>query len=179
VTLARPNRVRCERRGDLIDQDFYYDGKTLTLHNPADQVYATVKAPPTIVETLQYAMDTLDLTVPAADFIYPNPYPLLIQDVTHAVVVGKAVIGGVKCHHLLFVRPDVEFQVWVAASGDPLPYKYVVTDTGTPERLRITTVMSDWNTNPSVTDELFTFRPPEGARATTFLPLVTTGGSNR
>ena len=46
-------------------------------------------------------------------------------------------------------------------------------------RLRITTVMSDWNTNPAVTDELFTFRPPEGAKAITFLPLITTGGTSR
>ena len=48
VIVSRPNRLRAERRGDLIDQIFYYDGKTLTLYNPADKVYATEPAPGTI-----------------------------------------------------------------------------------------------------------------------------------
>jgi hypothetical protein len=173
VTILRPDKIRSERRGDLVDQDFYYDGKTLTLHNPADHVYATVDAPSTITGTVEYARETLGLSVPASDLLYPDAFTLLMKDVTHAAAVGKAVIGGVRCDHLLFVRPGVDFQIWVAESGAPLPMKYVVTDTQHPERLRITTVMSDWNTSPGATDELFTFRPPEGARAVTFLPLIT------
>jgi hypothetical protein len=178
VTIQRPNKIRAERRGDLIDQDFFYDGRTLTLYNPADRVYATVPAPKTVEETIHYAREKLELVVPASDLIYRNAYPLLMQEVTHAELVGKAVIGGVSCNHLLFVRPGVDFQVWVADRGDPLPYKYVVTDTGTPERLRITTVMSNWDVAPAVTNELFEFRPPAQAHAITFLPLVTTGGSS-
>jgi len=94
-----------------------------------------------------------------------------MQEVTLAVVVGKAVIGGVKCDHLLFSRPGVDFQVWVADGGKPLPYKYVVTDTGTPMRLSITTVISDWNIKPSVADTRFTFVPPQGVKQIVFMPL--------
>jgi hypothetical protein len=178
VTVQRPNKIRATRRGDVIDQDFYYDGRTLTLHNSADRVYATVPAPKTVEGTIDYAREKLGLNVPASDIIYRNAYPLLMEDVTHAALVGKAVIEGVKCDHLLFTRPGVDFQVWVADSGAPLPHKYVVTDTGTPERLRITTVMSDWDVNPVVAEKLFEFRAPEGAQAIAFLPLVTTGGSD-
>jgi hypothetical protein len=179
VTIKRPNMIRCSRRGDLIDQDFFYDGKNLTLYNPADRAYATVVAPKTIEGVIHYTVDTLGLTVPAADLIYKNAYPLLMQHVTHAELVGKAVIGGVTCDHLLFVCPEVDFQVWVADSGLRLPMKYVVTDTATPERLSITTVMSEWNVDPGVTDDLFAFRPPAGTQKIDFLPLTTTGGSNR
>lgn len=174
VTVRRPNKLRAERRGELIDQAFYYDGKTLTLFNPADRVYSTVRAPGTIEETLDYVRESLGLIVPVADLVYRNNFGLLMQDVSFAVVVGKSVIGGVKCDHLLFRRPGVTFQVWVAESGDPLPLKYVVTDTGTPARLSITTVMSDWDTEPDAPDDLFAFEPPEGAQAITFLPLRTT-----
>lgn len=45
VIVSRPNKLCAERRGDLIDQIFYYDGKALTLYNPADKVYATEPAP--------------------------------------------------------------------------------------------------------------------------------------
>jgi len=171
VIVSRPNKLRAERKGDVLDQVFYYDGKTLTLYNPSDKVYATVPAPGTIEKTLDFARESLGLIVPAADLVYRNAYPLLMHEVSSAIVVGKAVIGGVTCSHLAFRRPGVDFQVWVADGGKPLPCKYVVTDTSTPARLSVTTVMSDWNVAPAVTDATFRFVPPPGATAIAFMRL--------
>jgi hypothetical protein len=171
VVLSRPNKLRAERKADPINQVFYYNGKTLTLYNPSDKVYATESAPDTIEGMLDFARESLGLVMPVGDLLYRNAYPLLMQDVTSAVVVGKAVIRGVKCDHLLFSRPGVDFQVWVSDRGRPLPYKYVVTDTGTPALLSITTVMSDWNVAPAVTDARFHFVPPKGAKTIIFMSL--------
>ncbi len=128
--VSRPNKLLAERRGDLINQNFYYDGKTTTLCNPSDKVYATVPAPATIDGTLHYVRDSLGLIIPISDLVYSNAFPLLMKDVTYAAVVRKAFINGVKCDHLTFSRPGVDFQVWVADSGKPLPMKYIVTNTG-------------------------------------------------
>jgi hypothetical protein len=171
VVISRPNKLRAERKGDLTDQVFYYNGKTLTLYNPSDKVYATDPAPGTIQDTLTYAREKLGLVVPVADLIYPNAYPLLMQGVTLAKVVDKSMIGGVRCDHLLFSRPGVDFQVWVADTGKPLPYKYVVTDTGTPALLSVSTVMSRWNVAPQVADARFTFVPPKGTKKIIFMPI--------
>jgi hypothetical protein len=179
VLVSRPDKLRAERKGDLLDQTFYYDGKTLTLYNPSDKVYATEPAPGTIEALRDYARESLGLTVPVADLVYRNTFPLLRQDVTLAVVVGKAVIGGVRCDHLVFSRPGVDFQVWVADGDQPLPYKYVVTDTGIPGRLSVTTVMSDWNVAPTVDDTRFTFVVPQEVKRITFMPLATSSGSSR
>jgi hypothetical protein len=179
VIISRPNKLRAERKGDVISQIFYYNGKTLTLYNPSDKVYATEPAPDTIERTLDFAREKLGLTVPVADLVYRNAFPLLMQDVTFAKVIGKAVIGGVKCDHLLFSRPGVDFQVWVADAGKPLPYKYVVTDTGIPGRLSVTTVMSKWNVAPAVDDARFSFVPPQGAKKISFMPLETSSGASR
>jgi hypothetical protein len=179
VIISRPNKLHAERKGDLIDQVFYYDGKTLALHNPSDKVYATESAPGTIEELLDFARESLGLTVPVADLVYRNAIPLLMQDVNFAKVVGKAVIGGVKCDHLLFSRPGVDFQVWVADGGRPLPLKYVVTDTGTPGLISISTVMSEWNVAPAEADAQFNFVPPQGVKQITFMPLETSSGSSR
>ena len=179
VIISRPNKLRAERRGELIDQVFYYDGKTLTLYNPSDKVYATEPAPGTIEELLDFARESLGLIVPVSDLVYSYAFPLLMEDVTFAVVVGKTVINGVQCDHLLFSRPGVDFQVWVADGGKPLPIKYVVTDTGIPARVSITTVMSDWNVAPAAGDDRFTFVPPKGAKQITFMPLQTSSGSDR
>ena len=100
-----------------------------------------------------------------------------MQDVTLAVVIGQTFIDGIKCDHLLFSRPGVDFQVWIAAAGQPLPYKYVVTDTGTPARISITTVMSDWNVAPAVPDARFTFVPPAGAKPIIFMHSKQTADS--
>ena len=94
VTISRPSGIRATRRGELVDQDFYYDGRTLTLYNPIDRVYATVDAPPTIEGVLHFAHDRLGLAVPAGDLVYPNPYPHLIAGVTHAAVLGRPSSAG-------------------------------------------------------------------------------------
>ena len=169
VIVGRPNKLQGERKGHLTDQLFYYDGKTLTLYNPSEKVYASMPAPATIEETLDFAHESLGIGYPISDLVRPNVFPLLMQDVTLALNIGKEVISGVKCDHLLFSRPGVDFQVWVPESGPPLPRKYVVTDRGTPELLSITTLMSDWNEAPAAADSQFRFVPPSGTKATTFL----------
>jgi len=179
VIVSRPNKLHAKRADDLIEQVFYYDGKTLTLYNPANKVYATEPAPETIEALLDFARESLGLIIPVSDLVYRNAFTLLMQDVTFAVVVGKSVIDGVTCDHLLFSRPGVDFQVWVADGDQPLPCKYVVTDTGTPERLSITTVISDVNAAPPVDAGQFSFVPPQGAKPIAFLRIDTHGRASR
>ncbi len=167
VLVSRPNKLHVEREGR--DQIFYYDGNTLTLYNPSDKVYASMPAPATIEETLDFARASLGIGYPISDLVRPNVFPLLIQDVTLALNVGKEVISGVNCDHLLFSRPGVDFQVWIPDSGAPLPRKYIVTDRGTPELLSITTLLSDWDVAPSAVDSQFSFVAPSGTKAITFL----------
>ena len=174
VAVSRPSKLRAERKGELFEQVFYYDGKTLTLYNRTDNVYGTEPAPATIEEMLRYASDSLGLIIPAADLVYHDAYPLLMEGVTSATVIGKTIIDGVTCNQLAFSRPDVDFQVWVADGKQPLPCKYVVTDTSTPALISISTVMSDWNVAPAAADASFNFVAPEGAMAISFLPLDAT-----
>ena len=136
MTVKRPNKLRAVRTGESMNQRFFYDGKTLTLYNPSVKVYASQPAPATVEKMINLAREKVGIVLPAADLVYRNAFPLLTQDVTLAAVVGKAVIGGVRCDHLLFSRPGVDFQVWVADGKQPLPHKYVVTETATPSGWR-------------------------------------------
>ena len=179
VTVKRPNKLRTVRTGAGMDQGFFYDGKTLTLHNPKEKTYATTKAPDTIEKMITFARETAGLLLPSADLLYRNAFPLMMQDVTLAVVVGKTVVRGVRYDHLLFSRPEVDFQIWITEGKQPWPARYIVTETGTPALLSITTVLRDWNTAPAVDDAQFKFVPPKGARAISLTQLEKTGGSNR
>jgi len=164
VVVKRPNKLSAVRTGELMNERLFYDGKTLTLYRPSDKTYASATAPDTIERMIDFARETVGILLPAADLVYRGAYPLMMQDVSLAAVVGKATIGGVNCDHLLFSRPGVDFQIWIAAGDKPWPCKYVVTETDTPTKLSITTFLSGWNFNPVVQDARFTFVPPKDAR---------------
>jgi len=167
--VRRPNMLYAERKSDLAGQSFYYDGKSLTLYNPSDKVYATVAAPDTIEGMLDFARDRLDIVAPAGDLLYRNAFDLLMQATTSGFVVGKAMIGGVKCDHLAFRGPEVDWQVWIADGDRPLPQRYVVTTKDLASHPEFTTVMSNWNASPNLSDASFSFTPPAGAKPIDFL----------
>jgi len=177
VVVKRPNKLSAVRTGELMNEHLVYDGKTLTLYRPTDKTYSTAAAPPTIEKMIDYARETVGILLPAADMLYRGAYPLMTQDVTLAAVVGKSNIGGVNCEHLLFSRPGVDFQIWIAEGERPWPCKYVVTETDPPSKPSITTFLSGWNFNPVVQDAKFNFVPPKDARAIP-MPHEAAGGSN-
>jgi hypothetical protein len=179
VTVKRPNKLRAVRTGELMNESLFYDGKTMTLYKPSEKVYVTEKAGGTIEEMITYARETVGILFISADLLYRNAFPLLMQDVTLAVAVGKPVINGVKYDHVLFSRPGVDFQIWITEGKQPWPARYIVTETGTPALLSISTVLRDWNIAPAVDDARFSFVPPKGAKAISFKQLEKTGGSNR
>jgi hypothetical protein len=174
VTVKRPNKLSAARSGQLLNEQLFYDGKTLSLYRPSDKTYASATAPDTVEKMVDFARETVGILLPAADLVYRGAYPLMMQDVSLAVVVGQTVIGGVTCDHLLFSRPGVDFQIWIAQGKQPLPCKYVVTEMDTPTKLSITTFLNGWNLNPAAPDAQFTFVPPKDAKAIP-LPQAATG----
>ncbi|MBM9513965.1 DUF2092 domain-containing protein [Desulfogranum marinum] len=171
VIVSRPNNLRAERRGKLVDQIFYYNGNVLTLYHPETNLYATESVPENYLELFRYMANTLGFAVPVSDLILEGSYSLLMEDVTLAAYLGRSNINGVLCDQLLFSRPGVDFQVWVAVGDQPFPYKYVVTDTSAPDRMSIRTTMRDWNFTPELKKTEFTFTPPDGAHKIEFLPF--------
>jgi hypothetical protein len=179
LSVLRPNRMRAERRGELVDQVFYYDGKSLTLFNPKDGFYATVAAPATLEEMLDFARQSLDIVAPAGDLLYENAFEILMQDVKSGFVVGKGVIEGVRCDHLAFRAAEVDWQIWIQEGKQPLPRKLVITSTDVAGAPQFTVVMTKWNLAPKFSDGTFTFTPPKGARKVDFLPLGPSGPQSR
>ena len=169
LAAERPNKLFAHRLGEPLDQRFYYDGEKLTLYSPKDNAHATVPAPATIEEVLNFARDSLGLMVPAADLIYQNAFDLMVQDVNFAMDLGKTTIFGRTCDHLIFSRPGVDFQLWVASDHEPVPCKYVVTDTAYAGQLSVSTVVTAWESNPSIPANTFEFEPPAETQSIIFL----------
>lgn len=168
-SIQRPNKLRAERTGDLVDQIFYYDGKSLTLHNPSEKYYATVAAPGTLEDMLDFAREKLDVVAPAGDLLYKNAYDILIQDVSSAFVVGKGMVEGVRCDHLAFRAPHVDWQIWIEEGERPLPHKLVITTRDVVNAPQFTVVTTNWNLKPKFSAEMFSFVPPKGTQKVEFL----------
>jgi len=161
VSVERPNKLRAERTGDLVDQVFYYDGKTLTLHNPVGNYYATTAAPGTIEEMLDMAREKLDIVAPAGDLLYKNAYDILLQDVTSGFVVGKGMVNGVRCDHLAFRAPHVDWQIWIEDGARPLLRKLVITTRDKLNAPQFSVVVKNWNLEPKFAAETFSYVPPK------------------
>jgi hypothetical protein len=168
-SVQRPNKLRAERRGDLVDQVFYYDGKSLTLYNPSDGFYATVAAPGTLEAMLDLARESLGIVAPAGDLVYKNAYEILMQDVTSGFVVGKGVVEGVRCDHLAFRAPHVDWEIWVQEGKQPLPRKLVITSKDVLNAPQFTVVVTKWNLAPKFTADTFSFKPAPAAKKVEFV----------
>ena len=169
VTVQRPDRMRAERVGELNNQTFYYDGKALSVHLPDQKFYATEPAPPTLEAMLDFARDKLNVIAPGADLIYSNAFERLTEGLTSAFVVGKGVVGDVRCDHIAFRNAEVDWQIWIQEGDQPLPRKFIVTSKRMPQSPQFVVVLSKLEVAPNITDDTFKFVPPEGSQRIEFL----------
>ncbi len=171
VTVHRPNRLRGDVEGDARQQQLFYDGKQITLFDRKENYYATAEAPPSIYEAINFARETIGLVAPAADLVAGNAYQILAESVNAGFYLGLHRVLGVECHHLLFVQDELDWQILIENSKTPLPRKLLITEKLTKERLRFTSLFSDWNLSPRFKEEHFTFVPSGTAQKIEFLPL--------
>lgn len=170
LTVSRPDKLRAERRGDIVEQAFYYDGKSLTLYNPDTKHYATVPAPANIDAMLDFARTKLDVIAPGTDLIDTRSYELLMQDVTAGRYLGLAMVGGQRCHHLAYRGAEVDWQIWIHEGSQPAPCRYVITSKAVAGAPQFSVQIVKWDTSAKVDAGKFRFVPPAGARPVAFLP---------
>jgi hypothetical protein len=171
LSVSRPNKFHAHRKGDLANQEFFYDGKTLTLFNPRENLYATTAAPATLDETLDFAREKLDIIAPAAELLYKNAADKMLKESTSGFVVGPSVVGGVKTTHLAFRAGEIDWQIWIEDGDKPLPRKFILGSKKVSGEPEFTVLIRNWDVAPKLTDGEFNFTPPKGAKKIEFLQL--------
>ena len=171
ATVSRPNRLRAHRKGDITNQEFFYDGKTLTLYDPKQNLYATAAAPASLEEMLDFAREKLDIVAPASDFLYKNAADKMLKEASVGFVVGQSVVAGVKCTQLAFRNAEFDWQVWIEDGARPLLRKYILTSKKVAGEPEFTVVVKNWDLTPKLSNAEFTLAPPKGAKKIDFLIL--------
>ncbi|MFZ5450914.1 MAG: DUF2092 domain-containing protein [Thermodesulfobacteriota bacterium] len=169
--VRRPDRLRVNAEGDLLDKQFYFNGKTITLYDKDDNVYGTLEVPPNIESALEKASKEFGVRVALTDLASPKLCELIRKKVKHSLYAGLHKVRGVPCHHLAFDSDEVQLQLWIDAGDKPLPRKVVMNYKTLPASPQWTAYLSDWNFTPQLNDKLFAFTPPQGAEKIKFMPM--------
>ena len=171
AVVQRPNKFYAARQGETVDQQFFYDGATLTLADGIADYHATVDAPDTLEAMLDFARESLDIVAPAGDLIYSTNYEILMQGVQSGFVVGPAVIAGAVCDHLAFSAPGTDFQIWIQRGDKPLPRKFVITSRDVVNAPQFTVLIENWDLAPVVSADRFRFVAPAESQTIDFISL--------
>lgn len=172
ILIRRPNRLYADYTGDGIHRRTWYDGKTLVLLDMLTNEYGRIDVPATIDETLDFAAEKFQITLPLADLMFSSPYAAVRDHIDSGRYVGVHDVNGVACHHLTFKSGPIDWQIWIDTGDRPLPRKLVITYGNVPGVPQYVAFLSDWNLSADAPDSAFTFVPPAGAKEVEFKPLV-------
>ena len=157
--IRRPDRAYFKTSGDL-QVEGWYDGVGLTVALHKDKVFAQARMPETLDKALDSMYERYGVPTPVGDYFYSNPAKALLADSTTGGWVGREAVDGQQADHLAFKDKGVEWEVWVAATGDPVPLKARSKFTGTKRLRDIDMAFSNWNFTPALTDDRFTPKVP-------------------
>jgi hypothetical protein len=169
LTVRRPDGLKATVRKDEtdIDREFYYDGKTFTVYGKKVKYYASAPAPATIAALVDAVNERFDVSLPLADLFIWGTDKAPVQDITSALYIGPATIGGIPTDHYAFRQEGVDWQVWIEKGKTRLPRKLVITTMGEEGQPQYVSVLK-WNLSPNISDKMFKFVPPKDAQRIVF-----------
>ena len=171
VALQRPGRLYVEWSGDLGDRQFWFDGKSATLYDPATPFYASAQIAGDIDGLLQKATTQLGFSPPLSDLLYQDPYNALHGAVQYGFDLGLNDVDGRSCHALAFVEKDIDWQIWIEPGPQLTPCKLVITYKTQPSQPQFTAVFSDWDFAPRIAAPVFTPDVPAGLEKIPFTKI--------
>ena len=174
VALQRPDRLYIEWGGDLGNRQFWYDGASITLFDPASPFYAADAAPPDIDGMLGRVIGQLGFTLPLSDFLYRDPYQALSGGAQYGLDVGLSNVNGQTCRTLAFVDKDIDWQIWISVGPQLTPCKLVITYKTQPPQPQFSAVFTSWDFAPRIAERVFTPQLPPGVEKVPFKTVTAT-----
>lgn len=159
IVKRHPDRLYFETSGDADNQG-WYDGVGLTLVLHRDKVFGQARMPETLDAALDAIHERYGVTMPVADFLYSSAARALIADTTTGGWLGREDIDRQPHDHVRFTDKDVTWDLWVPASGPPLPRRFVVDFKERRAANHVEVTFSDWNLAPAVAAQQFEPRVP-------------------
>ena len=123
------------------------DGRRCT--RPAQKYYSTVEFTGTLGELVDALQAKYGVELPLSDlFVWGTPAAPL-DKIESAMNAGQDFVGDDLCDHYAFRQGKIDWQIWIAAGGKPLPRKLVITNRADEARPQSVSLI-DWNLKPDV-----------------------------
>lgn len=172
LVVQRPNKLRADMRSARSARDLIYDGKTVVLYQPEEKYYSTAPFTDNLGQLVGRLRERFGIEIPMADLFLWGTDHAPLDNMTSAMNAGQDFVDNTLCNHYAFRQGDIDWQIWVEAGSRPLPRKLVITNRTDDARPQSISLMR-WNLSPKLSESLFTFKPPQGAKVAEFVPLKT------
>lgn len=169
VIIRRPDKVFADIKSDYNHKRYWYDGSSITLLTVPANYYATAEASGNIDEMTNFVYDNYGVHIPLATLAFKNAFEVLTEEVIDGNYIGLNSVGGVACHHLLFIEDDAEWQIWIEDGQNSIPRKYSVTYKLDDRDYVFVALINNWHFNEFAPDETFNFTSPFGASEIEFI----------
>jgi hypothetical protein len=176
ITVVRPDRLRVDiEKSDGEKAMVLYDGKKITAYSETHQVYAEAEIAGTIRDALVYFLRDLQMRMPLAIMLTENFPAEMESRVEELAFVEISAITDTPSVHLAGRTAQIDFQMWIPRTGNPLLRRVVITYRDEEGQPNFWADFLDWNLSPAITDQTFAFAPPAGAEQIPFLALTSEG----
>ena len=179
ITLARPDHLRVEIEKSSGEQGMVlFDGHKITVHNETHRVYAVAEKPGRIEDALVYFLKDLKMRMPLALMLSTNFPEEMAKRLVDLAFVEVDVTTEPPWVHLAGRTDQVDFQIWIPRSGNPLPRRIIITYRDEEGQPSFWADFSDWNLAPSISGQVFVFSPPAGTERIPFLAEMKAGATD-
>ena len=177
AAFQRPNRMAIRLDSEETHVETISDGTSqyVFIGGPLKK-YTQAKAPASLDELSGQAI-TLGILQGSclAELVADDPYAKLMEGVTSSKYVGTEVIDGAKAHRLKFIQEQFDWELWVAAAGDPVIRRATMDFTKSVangplaeqlkgKKLEATNSFKNWKFDKDLDKATFTFEPPKDAK---------------
>ncbi|MFI5323280.1 MAG: DUF2092 domain-containing protein [Thermodesulfobacteriota bacterium] len=130
----------------------WYDGGQATLLEVPTNDFSLTTLPGSIDQALTKLKEQYQFTPALSEFLFINTYKVMTANVITGAYLGTSDVFGAKCHHLLFVEKDINWQIWIEDGKRPVPRKLVINYKNLPESPQFIAVFKDWILGEPITN---------------------------
>jgi hypothetical protein len=160
--IRQPNFFHVDVVSGNKTYTFVSDGKALTIYRQKERKFAQMPARDSVVGTMYAAIGVLAIQARVLDFFWTVDYANMSGEVKVAAIEA-AIVGNRKCNGLSVERFEDRWEVWLEASGAPLPCK-LVSRRKDGSSMTVQSNEFTWTTNPKFAPGTFEFLPPQGSK---------------
>src|SRR5207253_2054836 len=149
----------------------YINPATITAMDLNKKVYAQTESKASLDDSLKFLLRDLRMQLPMALLLSSQLPAALGKRVVQVDYVERTTLFGKPVHHIAGSTNSIDFQMWIGADKQPLPYRIVLTYRDAEGEPQFRGQFSNWELSPWIRSA--TFAPSvANAHRIAFLPQI-------